>query len=88
MSCLRHSRTPSCFELIETGRHGAGELDREALGALAFNDRDARRKLNRATHPAVFLELLRQLLLHWLACKWLVVRSLLVTAASSLYLHC
>ena len=76
MSCLStyvHTPMPCAYR----ERHGAGELDREALGALAFNDREARRKLNRATHPAVFLELLRQLLLHWLACKWIVVRLLL-----------
>ncbi|KAK9831394.1 hypothetical protein WJX81_000561 [Elliptochloris bilobata] len=50
-----------------------GEVDRDALGALAFNNREARRALNHATHPAVLLEIIRQLLLHWLACKWLVV---------------
>jgi len=53
----------------------AGQIDREALGSLAFSDRQARRKLNAATHPAVFLEIVRQLLLHWLACRWLVVRT-------------
>jgi hypothetical protein len=52
----------------------AGQIDREALGSLAFSDRQARRKLNAATHPAVLLEIVRQLLLHWLACRWLVVR--------------
>ena len=84
VSCLWHSHLLSwCCSSEQTiqadrteqeGPAVAGELDRDALGSLAFNDREARRKLNRAVHPAVVLELLRQLLLHWLTCKWLVVR--------------
>jgi dephospho-CoA kinase len=51
----------------------AGAIDRDALGALIYQDRQARRKLNAATHPAVSLELAKQLLWHWLRCHWLVV---------------
>lgn len=53
----------------------AGEIDRVALGQIAFADASARRRLNKATHVPVALELLRQLLAHWLACRWLVVRQ-------------
>ena len=90
VSLLIHSHTLSCIgwhaarEQEKEGQDGAGELDREALGALTFNDREARRKLNRAVHPVVFLELLRELLLHWVACKWMVVRSLLCHCCTDL----
>ena len=54
----------------------AGEIDRDALGSLIYSDGAARRRLNAATHPAVTLELVRQLLWHWLRCHWLVVNRL------------
>ena len=54
-----------------------GRIDRDALGALIYSNRQARRKLNAATHPAVTLELVKQLLWHWLQCHWLVVCALL-----------
>ena len=48
-------------------------LDRAALGALAFADPAARRKLNAATHLPILLTLLGRLLAAWLACKAVVV---------------
>lgn len=53
--------------------HISGELDRERLGELVFNDAKARRKLNKATHPAVTLEIAKQLLRHLLRGHRLVV---------------
>ncbi|PNH09587.1 Dephospho-CoA kinase domain-containing protein, partial [Tetrabaena socialis] len=50
-----------------------GELDRECLGHLVFNDASARRRLNSATHLPVALALARRLLTCWLSCKWIVV---------------
>lgn len=41
-------------------RGSGGHLDRGALAALAFADDDARRDLNRITHPAIREEMLRQ----------------------------
>ena len=39
----------------------AGELDREALGALVFRDAQARERLNAIMHPRVGAEMLRRL---------------------------
>ena len=39
---------------------GAGHLDRKALGAIVFEDRDARRRLGLIVHPQVGMEMLRQ----------------------------
>lgn len=39
-----------------------GSIDREALGKIVFTDAEARRKLNSITHPAVFKEIIKQLL--------------------------
>ena len=58
--------------------HATGEIDRERLGELVFNDATARRRLNKATHPAVTVEIAKQLLNHLLQCHWLVVGSLLM----------
>lgn len=61
---------------VRVGTHAhAGEIDRDVLGALIYSDRAARRRLNAATHPAVTLELVKQLAWHWLRCHWLVVTS-------------
>ncbi|KAG8227163.1 hypothetical protein J437_LFUL001707 [Ladona fulva] len=38
--------------------HPNGELNREALGNLIFNDRDKRFKLNQITHPEIYKEML------------------------------
>ncbi len=52
----------------------AGEIDRETLGRRVFGSDADRRKVNQATHLPVFLELFRQLLMHWLRFEFLVVR--------------
>jgi len=43
------------------------------LGKLVFESASARKKLNRATHPAVTWELAKQLFLCFVQCKRLVV---------------
>ena len=53
-----------------------GEIDRQALGKLVFEDAEARRRLNRATHPAVTCELAKQLLFCFVRLKSLVVSAL------------
>ncbi|KAF6255164.1 dephospho-CoA kinase [Scenedesmus sp. NREL 46B-D3] len=50
-----------------------GEIDRARLGQLVFADAAARRRLNKATHAPVALELMRQLAGHWLRLRRLVV---------------
>uniref|UniRef100_A0A383VGM4 Dephospho-CoA kinase n=1 Tax=Tetradesmus obliquus TaxID=3088 RepID=A0A383VGM4_TETOB len=50
-----------------------GDIDRARLGQLVFADAAARRRLNKATHAPVAVELLRQLLGHWLCFRRLVV---------------
>lgn len=64
-------------QTLEQGEHrqafGAGELDRSALGSLIFSNPNERRKLNKATHLPVYVEMCRQLFIHWLSCKALVV---------------
>lgn len=50
-----------------------GQLDREVLAELVFTHPSARRRLNQATHPAVGLELARQLLWAWLRGKRVLV---------------
>ncbi|CAD7702962.1 unnamed protein product [Ostreobium quekettii] len=50
-----------------------GELNRDLLGRIVFNDPAARKKLNRATHLPVLLEMARQLLTHWMLCAHVVV---------------
>ncbi len=52
-----------------------GNIDREVLGKMAFENAPARKKLNRATHPAVTWELAKQLFLCFIQCKRLVVRD-------------
>eukprot|EP00775_Hariotina_reticulata_P013429 gene13429-13557_t len=50
-----------------------GEIDRAALGQLVFADAVVRRKLNQATHVPIMLEVIKQLLGHWLRFKQIVV---------------
>ena len=50
-----------------------GEIDRDVLGKLVFENASARKKLNKATHPAVTLELAKQLFLSLIHCKRVVV---------------
>ena len=45
----------------------AGDINRDKLGDMVFQDRDARRRLNSATHLPVALELVRQLAVEWLS---------------------
>jgi len=51
----------------------SGELDRDALGKIIFQDVNARRKMNRATHIPVLFGILRQLLFSWVCMKRVVV---------------
>ena len=55
-------------------KNTAGELDRPALGTLIFKDASLRKKLNKATHLPVFVEMFWQLFKHWLRCQSIVVR--------------
>lgn len=50
-----------------------GEIDRDKLGEMVFNERLARRKLNSATHVPVALELVRQLAVQWLSLTCVAV---------------
>ncbi len=52
-----------------------GEIDRDVLGKLVFENASARKKLNRATHPAVTWELAKQLFVCLIQCKGLVVSA-------------
>jgi hypothetical protein len=54
----------------------AGNLDREKLGRLIFNNEGLRRRLNTATHLPIVGKISMQLLCHWLSCRPLVVRLL------------
>lgn len=51
----------------------ASPIDRAALGALAFSDVAARRKLNAATHLPITLALLGRLLAAWASCRTVVI---------------
>ncbi|EFJ53023.1 hypothetical protein VOLCADRAFT_55149 [Volvox carteri f. nagariensis] len=62
-----------------------GELDRERLGCMVFNDPAARRRLNAATHLPVALALARRLLLCWLTCKLLVVVDMPLLFETKMY---
>jgi len=64
----------------------AGDIDRSALGQLAFADAAMRRKLNKATHAPIMLEIIKQLLGHWLSFKQVVV-SFKTVAPDSRHLH-
>lgn len=50
-----------------------GELDREALASVVFNDASARRRLNKATHLPVLFGIIRQIIGHWITFKPLLV---------------
>jgi dephospho-CoA kinase len=52
-----------------------GEIDRKKLGAIVFSDVHLRKQLNAATHPLVIMEMLKQLLVHWLLFRFAVVSS-------------
>ena len=57
----------------------AGEIDRDRLGGIIFENSKERRRLNQITHPAVMFEIAKQLLMAWLSHHWLVVRTLFFT---------
>ena len=61
---------------LEAAHAHAGAIDREKLGDLVFTDSNARKKLNKATHLPVALELARQLVKEWLSFTSIVVRSI------------
>lgn len=61
----------------------AGELDRPALGQLIFNNPELRKKLMRATHYPIFVELIWQIFLSWLWCNHSVVIRLTSTPSPS-----
>lgn len=50
-----------------------GELDRKKLGKLVFDSPHLRSRLNKATHPLVILEIVKQLLWHWLMFRFVVI---------------
>ena len=58
----------SCFRIEQA------EIDRKKLGKLIFENPDLRQQLNAATHPIVTLELARQIFMHWLLFRFVVVR--------------
>ncbi|KAF8990421.1 CoaE-domain-containing protein [Cyathus striatus] len=43
-----------------------GSLDRKKLGSLIFNDGEERKKLNGIVHPAVWREMVWQVVWHWI----------------------
>lgn len=50
-----------------------GELDRKKLSKIVFDDPEARKKINQATHSAIFQELLKQLLYYFIIGTNLVI---------------
>jgi dephospho-CoA kinase len=50
-----------------------GEIDREKLGKLVFQDTRARITLNRATHPYVYREILKQMIIYFLKGTHLLI---------------
>lgn len=53
-----------------------GEIDRDVLGILVFENASARKKLNKATHPVVTWEIAKQIFISFMMFKRLVVRGL------------
>lgn len=89
-------------EIVQPGRWGhkrvlhafgrdvlsdSGQIDREKLGKLIFNNEKARKKLNKATHLPVFVQVLWRIFLSWLQLRPLVVvdMPLLFETASNRY---
>ncbi|KAJ3242019.1 hypothetical protein HDU81_008891 [Chytriomyces hyalinus] len=64
-------------------------IDRAKLGTRVFSDPDARAKVNAATHPYIRLEMLRQLLWHFLTgCSAVILDTpLLFEAHISRWVH-
>ena len=51
-----------------------GEVDRDKLGDMVFNDVGRRRQLNKATQLPIAVELAKQIFKRWISCKLIVVR--------------
>ena len=49
------------------------QIDREKLGQLVFGNETARRKLNKATHWPVFIQLVWRIFLSWLQWRLIIV---------------
>lgn len=62
----------------------SGEIDRKKLGDVVFAHPELRKQLNAATHPLVTLELVKQLIWHWLTFHFVVVSNLDLTGHVSL----
>lgn len=63
----------------------SGEIDRAKLGTIVFNDTQARKKLNGATHPMIRLEMLRQMLWWFLKGERMVVLDTPLLYEAGLY---
>jgi dephospho-CoA kinase len=62
-----------------------GSLDRELLGEIVFRNRDARKKLNKATHLPILMRILREILYLWLQFKFVVVIDMPLLFESGFY---
>lgn len=56
-----YHRIIKAFEGKDILNPNSGHIDRLKLGAIIFNDRDERRKLNKITHPRILIVLLKNL---------------------------
>jgi hypothetical protein len=70
-SCICASHSPQHYS--DPHPSTSGEIDREKLAGIVFQDKRARRQLNEATHIPIMVEILRLLFLAWLYCKLRVV---------------
>ena len=62
-----------------------GTLDRELLGDIVFRHRDARQKLNKATHLPILIRILTEIVYLWLQFKFLVVIDMPLLFESGFY---
>ena len=62
-----------------------GTLDRELLGDIVFRHRDARKKLNKATHLPILIRILTEIVYLWLQFKFLVVIDMPLLFESGFY---
>ena len=49
------------------------EIDRDKLGAIVFADPQARRRLNACTHPAIRMEIAKEVGWHWLKGRRMII---------------
>lgn len=73
--CWQHSTAVKNHWKVTRARTCTGELDRKKLGKLIFESPQLRRKLNEATHPLVTMEMVKQIIWHWLCFKFVVVMA-------------